>query len=72
MVLYLVFNLTLKGVKELKHQRGMKCSESVLFDEEGNPDSFDYLTKCCTQESFVRSGLVTSTKMYLFYTPGPV
>ena len=37
----LVCNLTLKHVKEFKHQRGKKSLESVWFDEEGNPDSFD-------------------------------
>ena len=39
--LELVCNLTLKDVKELKHQRGRKGSESVWFGEKGNPDSFD-------------------------------
>ena len=39
--LELVFKLTLKYVKDLKHQKGMKGSESVWFDEEVNPDSFD-------------------------------
>ena len=34
--LELVCNLTLKYVKELKHQKGGKVSESVWFDEEGN------------------------------------
>ena len=37
----MVFKLTLKYVKDLKHQRGIKGSEYVLFDEEVNPDRFD-------------------------------
>ena len=36
----LVCNLTFKGVKELKHQKGRKGLEYVWFDEEGKPDSF--------------------------------
>ena len=39
--LELVCNLTLKYVKNFKHQRGRKGSYYVWFDEEGNPDSFD-------------------------------
>ena len=37
----LVCNLTLKYVKEFKHQRGRKVSEYVRFDEEGDPDIID-------------------------------
>ena len=37
----MVCNLKLEDVKELKHQRGSKVSEPILYDEEGNPDSFD-------------------------------
>ena len=68
----LVCNLTFKGVKELKHQKGRKGLEYVWFDEEGKPDSFDdcilqkNLTKCFTQEYFRSSGLVPSPKIYLF------
>ena len=40
--LEMVCNLTLKYVKELKQKRGIKGSEYVWFDEEGNPDRFDY------------------------------
>ena len=32
----MVCNLTLKYVKDFKHQRGRKCSKSVQFDEEGS------------------------------------
>ena len=39
--LYLMCNLTLKYVKELKHQIGRKVKVYVWFDEEGDPDSFD-------------------------------
>ena len=74
----LVCNLTVKYVKELKHQRG-----------EGGHNMHDLikkvtlialmagllhknLTKCCTQEYFGRSGLFPSPKISLFYTPSSV
>ena len=74
----LVCNLTLKYVKELKHQRGGEAQnlydlmKKVTVIALMNGLLHKNLTKCCTQESFGRSGLVSSHKMYVFYTPIPV
>ena len=77
--LELMFNLTFKYVKELKHQ-GVWGGGHNLYDSTNKATLIALitdllhknLTKCCTQESFRMSGLVPSPKISLLYTPRPV
>ena len=71
-------NLTLKYVKELNVKGGGKTQNMYDLVNKATLISLmngllhNNLTNCFTQEYFGMSGLVTSPKISLLYTPRPV